>query len=79
MRNRNSANNTEPDNEWDDATIITDNRSGVTSKVTTEGEPPNASLKDTRVTSEGGYDQNTEEQNETTRRRNKVREKWKKK
>ena len=48
-------------------------------RVTSEGDPPNVSLKDTRVTSEGGYDQNTEEQNETTRRRNKVREKWKKK
>ena len=70
LRNRNSANNTEPDNEWDDTTTITDNRSGVTSRVTSEGGQPDCGLEDERITSEGGHGQNTEEQNETARRRN---------
>ena len=48
-------------------------------RVTSEGDPPDFGLEDERVTSEGGHDQNTEEQNETTRRRSKVREKWKRK
>ena len=69
-----SANNTE-NNEWDDATIIIDNRSGVTSRVTSEGDPTDFRLEDTRVTSDGGHEQNVEEQSEPARRRNKVREK----
>ena len=47
--------------------------------MTLDGDPPDFRLEDARATSEGGHEQNTEEQNKTTRRRNKVREKWKKK
>ena len=60
LKNRNDANNTESDNGQDDATIITGNRPGVTARVASEGDPPDFRLEDTRVTSEGRHDQNTE-------------------
>ena len=79
LKNSNSANNTEPENGWDDVTIITDNRSGQTSRATSEGGHPGIRLPNTILTSEGGPDQNVKEQEAITQRKNKVREKWKRK
>ena len=58
---------------------MTDNRSGRTSRVTSEGGPAEFRLQDTVVSSEGGPEQDTMNQEITTQRKNKVREKWKRK
>ena len=57
LKNSNSANTTAVPNTADDeATIVTDNRSIESLRVTSEGDPPVIKIGEIRVTSKGGPD-----------------------
>ena len=80
LKNSNSANITiVPNTADDEATVVTDNRSRETSRVTSEGGPPVIEIEEIRVTSEGGTYTPEEDEVIPRQKKNKVKEKWKRK
>ena len=80
LRNSNSANITAvPNTAYDEATLVTGNRSGETSRATSEGGPPVIRIEEIRVTSKGGPDTPEEEEDILRQKKNRTKEKWKRK